>query len=199
MGIDPVTKLEALRESFQAWGPLAPLVYVGLVVLEAVVAPIPGAILYLPGGVIFGGFWGGTLSLAGNTIGAGICCQLMRSLVGPRFQPGYFTDPRLGRAQELILRHGVVSIALLRLNPLTSSDVVSYAAGLTTLPTSTVMLGTTIGMIPLCYLQAYLAMGLFEMFPWLLWPFLVASAGYLIFVFFAIQRLGQGARSEYND
>ena len=53
---------------------LAPLAYVGCVMLEVLVAPIPGIMLYAPGGVVFGGLMGGFLSLIGNTLGAGIAC-----------------------------------------------------------------------------------------------------------------------------
>ena len=57
--------LERLRDSVAAWGSLAPVVYTLVVIVEVVVAPIPGALLYAPGGAIFGGFVGGTLSLIG--------------------------------------------------------------------------------------------------------------------------------------
>ena len=56
--LDAATKVESLRAFFNGWGPFAPLVYILLIVIEVVVAPIPGAILYMPGGVIFGGFLG---------------------------------------------------------------------------------------------------------------------------------------------
>ena len=77
-------KVVALRTFFDGLGVAAPLAYVGFVILEVVIAPIPGTMLYAPGGVIFGGFWGGLLSLAGNVIGAGIACQLMRVFFGQR-------------------------------------------------------------------------------------------------------------------
>src|SRR3954465_442158 len=77
-------KVFALRAFFDGFGMAAPLAYVGLVILEVVIAPIPGTMLYAPGGVIFGGFWGGALSLLGNVIGAGIACQLMRLFIGRR-------------------------------------------------------------------------------------------------------------------
>ena len=64
-------KVAALRRFFNQFGLAAPLAYVGFVIVEVVVAPIPGTMLYAPGGVLFGGFWGGLLSLSGNVIGAG--------------------------------------------------------------------------------------------------------------------------------
>jgi uncharacterized membrane protein YdjX (TVP38/TMEM64 family) len=77
-------KAAALRAFFDRFGVAAPLAFVGFVTVEVVVAPIPGTMLYAPGGVIFGGFWGGLLSLAGNVIGAGIACLLMRTFLGER-------------------------------------------------------------------------------------------------------------------
>jgi uncharacterized membrane protein YdjX (TVP38/TMEM64 family) len=182
-------KLSMLEAFFAGWGLLAPLVYVGLVLVEAIIAPIPGAILYLPGGVIFGGFWGGTLSLIGNVLAAGACAWLVRTVLGERLLGGAIRDGRLPGLRDFILRHGVMSIALLRVNPLTSSDLVSYAAGLSPLPIRTVMLGTLVGMAPLCYLQSYLAMELFETFPWLLWPFLILCGVYAVFLAWALFRI----------
>src|SRR4029078_4425984 len=73
-------KIKRLQDFFQSLGVAAPLAYVGLVAGEVILAPLPGAMLYAPGGIIFGGFWGGLLSLAGNVVGAGIACQIMRTL-----------------------------------------------------------------------------------------------------------------------
>ena len=188
-GLSSAQKIEAMRAFFDGWGPFAPVMYVLIVVVEAVVAPIPGAILYLPGGMIFGGFWGGTLSLIGNIVGAGTCCFLARTIVGRTWSKEFFSEGKLRNAQDFILKHGILSIALLRVNPLTSSDIVSYAAGLTPLSTATVMIGSGIGMLPLCYAQAYLSMGLFTMFPWLIWPLAVGCAAYVIVGAVAIWKL----------
>ncbi len=179
-------KVIAIQNAFHAWGALSPLVYLLLVTGEVVIAPIPGTLLYLPGGMLFGGFWGGTLALAGNTIGAGISCQLMRSLLGPDSREAIARQPFFVRQQRRIERHGIAIIVLLRLNPLTSSDLVSYAAGSTQIPVHHVMLGTMIGMAPLCYVQSYLSMTLFESFPWLIWPFVAMVGIYIGFFIWLI-------------
>lgn len=185
----PEAKLDAFRAYFDAWGLFAPLVYVLIVIVEAVIAPLPGAMLYLPGGVLFGGFWGGTLSLIGNVIGAGACAVLVRTIVGTRWSIEFFDGARLARARRIIVDHGVVSIAILRVNPLTSSDLVSYAAGLTPLATWRIMAGTGIGMIPLSYVQAYFSVGLFTLFPWLVWPLVIGSVIYLVAAVVIVVRL----------
>ncbi|MBL8900101.1 MAG: TVP38/TMEM64 family protein, partial [Planctomycetes bacterium] len=172
-------KVERLRAVFASAGPLAPLLYVGFVTLEVILAPIPGTLLYLPGGAIFGGWWGGTLSLLGNTLGAGGACLLARGLVGRRAIDGFFERRSLRRMRALLRRRGWILVALLRANPLSSSDLVSYAAGAAGLSAPRVMFGTLLGMAPLCYVQAHLAETLLEAAPWLLWPLLVCGVLYL--------------------
>ena len=155
--------LAALRAYVLSWGALAPAVYVLAVTVEVLIAPIPGALLYAPGGAIFGGFVGGTLSLIGNVLGAAIAAWLGHTL-GERW-----LEQRLGDRFHLLrgrlARRGLWVIFLLRVNPFTSSDVVSYAAGAIGVPVRNVTLGTLAGMAPVCYLQAYLAEGLFEILP----------------------------------
>ena len=70
--------LEVLRQYLARWGTFAPIAYVLLVIVEVLVAPLPGTLLYAPGGAIFGGFLGGSLSLTGNVVGAGLACVIAR-------------------------------------------------------------------------------------------------------------------------
>lgn len=156
--------LETLRVYVQSWGVLGPIIYVAIVVVEVLVAPIPGLLLYAPSGAIFGGFLGGTLSLVGNTIGAAIASFLARVLGAP-WLARHVHSPRFATFRERIQARGVWVVFVLRLNPLTSSDLVSYAAGLAGVPSRWVAIGTFFGMLPQCYLQAYLAEKLFEVVP----------------------------------
>jgi uncharacterized membrane protein YdjX (TVP38/TMEM64 family) len=168
---------ERLRAIVDSWGPLAPAVYTVAVVVEVVVAPIPGTLLYAPAGLLFGGFLGGVLSLVGNVLGAALCCvigaavgqeAIARRASGTRLQP-HLARLRL-RAFWLVL--------LLRINPLTSSDLVSYAAGAAGVPAWKVAAGTLIGMAPLCFAQAYLAEQLFTRLP----PWALAASAIVIVV-----------------
>ena len=68
--------IEALRTYVLGFGALAPVIYVLAVTLEVLIAPIPGTLLYAPAGAIFGGAWGGTLSLVGNVLGAAIVAPM---------------------------------------------------------------------------------------------------------------------------
>lgn len=152
-----------IREFVLAAGPLAPVVYVAAVTVEVLIAPIPGLLLYAPGGAIFGGLLGGTLGLIGNVVGAALAAWLAGT-AGPRVI-GSGGSGRLAPLVARVRERGILVVMLLRINPLTSSDLVSYAAGLAGVPVWRVAAGTAIGMAPLCYVQAYAADWLFDVLP----------------------------------
>lgn len=188
---DAAWKVERLKEAFEEFGPFAPLAYFLFVTVEVVVAPIPGLMLYAPGGIIFGGFLGGLIALLGNVSGAGIACLVTRSL-GGNWLSRLFSANALEATQEALVRRGGWLIFLLRLNPLTSSDLVSYAAGFTQIPVWKVMVATMAGMAPLCFAQAYLAENLLLAFPGLVYPLLILCGIYLVAVALVVRRLVGG-------
>jgi uncharacterized membrane protein YdjX (TVP38/TMEM64 family) len=178
----------ALQHYFQEAGFFAPLAYVIFVVAEVIIAPIPGLMLYAPGGLIFGPWLGGFLAIVGNTIGAGISCALVRS-AGSGWLEKISANASMEKLQEQLNRRGFWMILLLRLNPLTSTDLLSYAAGLTRIPTWHVMLATGLGMSPLCFAQSWLSDGIFNRWPGLIWPLMIAGLLYLGAVAVVLSRM----------
>jgi uncharacterized membrane protein YdjX (TVP38/TMEM64 family) len=188
--IDAGQSLDSIRRAVEAAGPFGPAAYVAAVVLEVLVAPIPGALLYAPGGAIFGGFLGGTLSLVGNVIGASIATWLGATF-GQRVV-GKVEETRLRGLAERIRRRGLLVVTLLRLNPLTSSDLVSYAAGLVGIPIWRVALGTLIGMAPLCYAQAYASEWILRAIPASGLVVLALGLAYIVVVLWIVARTKTG-------
>jgi len=184
-------RVRILQDYFRGFGPGAPIAYLLFVTIEVVVAPIPGLLLYAPGGLIFGAIPGGLLALAGNVLGAGISCLLARRL-GRRLVQDADSVGRLKTLQGRLSRHGFWVILVLRLNPLTSSDLVSWAAGLSQIPLWTVMSATAVGMAPLCLLQSWLSDSLFRVWPGLIGPLLLLTAVFAGGVFVVLLRLSRG-------
>jgi len=185
--ISAPAKLIALKTFFLQWGPWAPAAYILFVTAEVLVAPLPGLMLYAPGGVVFGGFLGGLYSLAGNLLGAAIACQIARFMGAGRWGQKFRTS--LKNTVPALERNGIWVVFFLRANPFTSSDLVSYAAGLAGMPTWKVLLGTGLGMAPLCWLQAYLAEGILEAFPALVYPLVATCIVYGFVALWIIRRL----------
>ena len=184
--LDGDEAIEKLRELILSAGAFAPLVYVVAVAIEVLVAPLPGALLYAPGGAIFGGFIGGTLSLVGNIVGAAIAAWIAGTF-GPRML-GDGDWPRLQQIVARVRERGVLVVLLLRINPLTSSDLVSYAAGLAGVPVWRVTLGTAIGMAPLCYAQSYASEWIFRVLPGSGLVLIALAVAYMAFVFYLLFR-----------
>lgn len=187
-----------LQHFFQQAGLFAPLAYVMFVVAEVIVAPIPGLMLYAPGGLIFGPWLGGFLAIVGNTIGAGISCALVRS-TGRGWLEKFSANSSIEKLQEQLNRRGFWMILLLRLNPLTSTDLLSYAAGLTRIPTWHVMLATGLGMAPLCFAQSWLSDGIFNRWPGLIWPLMIAGLLYLAAVAVILSRMLKSPTAAAED
>lgn len=185
---ESVRRITTIRSFFADCGAWAPLVYVACVTTEVVVAPIPGLMLYAPGGLIFGPFLGGLLALIGNILGAGIACTASRAL-GRQSIERFFRPESVNTVQDQLERRGVWLIFLLRVNPLTSTDLLSYAAGFTRIPVWKVMLATGCGMAPLCFLQSWVSDSLFTTFPKLIWPLAAACCVYVFAVIFVLRRI----------
>ena len=186
--LDAAARIDVMREVFAGFGVWAPVVYLLMVTVEVVVAPLPGLMLYAPGGILFGAVTGGAMALGGNILGAGIACLVTRSLK-TTWLDRFFQPAQLRSLQAEVERRGSLLIFLLRINPLTSSDIISYAAGLTRIPVWKVMASTGLAMAPLCFAQAWLAEGLLEAFPQLIYPLLVCCIGYLVAVILIVRRM----------
>ena len=131
-------------------GSLAPLLFMGMMASAVIVSPIPSWPLDVAAGLVFGS-WLGTLYAAigasvGGVVGFLIARRLGRDAIKRWLDPDAFlcTDcdnKVLGRA-----------ILVMRLIPGFSFDLVSYAAGLTSVSLRTFALATFFGALPPTYL-----------------------------------------------
>jgi uncharacterized membrane protein YdjX (TVP38/TMEM64 family) len=79
LGVDTLV----LREWFEQFGPLAPLVFFALNVAQIVVAPIPGYPVQVMGGVLFGLVPGSIITVGGMVTGGVLAAWLGRRLGRP--------------------------------------------------------------------------------------------------------------------
>ncbi len=130
------------------------IIFVLLVILEVVLAPMPPLILYIVAGALFGGFYGGILVFGGNLIGAFIDFKIARNFDGNFIQNRM--DKRMQKKfNKFFDKYGALSIFILRINPLTTSDLVSYLSGFTKIKTYKFLLATMLGLIPMIFIQTY--------------------------------------------
>ena len=110
-----------------AWGPAA---FVGGYVL-ATVAGIPGSLLTLAAGAIFG-LWAGTLWVfLGATLGASAAFLIARYLARGAVERRVGADPRVRAIDAAIAAQGARVVFLLRLSPAVPFSLLNYLLGLT--------------------------------------------------------------------
>jgi len=172
----------AIGDYFRSFGIWGPLVSLALMLLQAVVAPIPGSLIGLANGLAYGVFWGGLLTLGGQTLAAIVCFTLARQLGRARVE-SMMGAPADGVGSGWLARWGATGIVATRLVPGLSFDLISYAAGLTRISFPRFVLATVIGSAPHAFLAAYLV----QRSPMLGWAFfgvgLVAMGGVAVYAF----------------
>lgn len=138
-------QFQALVDSYGIWGRL---IFVGMVVLQVIVAFIPGEPIELAAGYAFG-FWEGTLlSLAGFILGSWLVFGLVRRF-GVKLVEVFFSPEKILEFSFLKNPQKTKTIAfLLMLIPGTPKDFLSYFAGLTKLTVKQWLLIVAIGRIP---------------------------------------------------
>jgi len=134
-------------------GMAGPLAIVALMVIAILVSPIPSAPIALAAGALYGHTWGTGYIALGAELGALAAFGLAR-LLGrdalQRWLGSRLPSARLGSQNALM---AIVFIS--RLLPFISFDVVSYAAGFTTLTWWRFALATLAGILPASYLLAH--------------------------------------------
>ena len=135
----------ALQTWINDMGVLAPIVFMLIYALTTVLF-LPGSVITLAGGALFGPVWGTLYNLTGATLGAVLAFLISRYLASD-----WIADKAGGRVRQLI--NGVEGegwrfVAFVRLVPLFPFNLLNYALGLTKIRFLHYLLATWIFMLP---------------------------------------------------
>jgi len=147
--------LRAVIEWTQAQGVVG-IVGFGMVYALAAILMVPGAILTLAAGLIFGPFGGFAVVSPASTLGA-----LASFLIGRFVARSWVVDRLQGHAQFAALdvalgAQGFKVVVLLRLSPVLPFGLLNYALGLTRIRWRSYTAASWLGMIPGTLLYTYL-------------------------------------------
>jgi len=143
--------------ALEAWvrdaGPVAPLLFMLIYALAAVLF-LPGSVLTLAGGALFGPVLGTFYNLTGATLGATLAFLIARYLASD-----WVAEKTGGRVKQLI--NGVEGegwrfVAFVRLVPLFPFNLLNYALGLTRLRLLHYIIATYVFMLPGAIAYTYL-------------------------------------------
>lgn len=141
----------------EAWvqgsGSLAPVLFMGIYALATVLF-LPGAVMTLAGGALFGPILGTFYNLTGATVGAVLAFLISRYLASD-----WVANRAGGRVKQLV--NGVEAegwrfVAFTRLVPLFPFNLLNYALGLTRIPLLHYVIATYVCMLPGAIAYTYL-------------------------------------------
>ena len=135
-----------LKRMVDSAGIFAPTVFILLQIFQTVVAPIPGNIIGILGGLLFG-WWGVLWTTVGATLGYAVVFWLSRKF-GRKLLEKIFKKKSLEKFDELIERGGSLAFFLFFLIPGLPDDILGYAAGLSDMTLRKLLIIAAIGRLP---------------------------------------------------
>jgi len=155
IGIVSHGDIAGLRDYIVSFGLWAPVASCFLMVLQALVAPVPSFLITFANGLAFGVFWGWVLSVFGHVLAASVCFGISRAL-GRVPVEVLVGKAGLESADRWFARWGVYAVFAGRLLPGVAFDAISYGAGLTNMRFRNFLAATTLGIVPQTFLYSYL-------------------------------------------
>jgi len=143
----------ALENWVRSAGAAAPLAFMGIYIIATVLF-LPGSVLTLAGGALFGPVWGTLYSLTGATIGATLAFLVARYLAADWVRDK--SGERLTRIMQGVDEEGWRFVAFVRLVPLFPFNLLNYALGLTRIPVLAYVITSFICMFPGAVAYTYL-------------------------------------------
>ena len=142
-----------LTHHFHAdWGAL--LFIVAHVV--ATVVGLPGTLLVVLGGGVFGLVWGTVWSVVGATLGAIAAFYLARYLMRDWIERRFAQSSRFQKLNRTIGNNSFTCVLVTRLAPISPFSVVNFLFGLTKVPLRPYAVGTLLGIVPGTLLYTWL-------------------------------------------
>lgn len=151
--------VQELMKSFLGWvahlGSWGPIIFIAVYILACVLL-LPGSILTLGAGVLFGVAKGSIIASISATLGA-ICAFLVgrylaRDWVSRRIQ-GY---PKFMALDEAVAEEGWKIVCLTRLSPVFPFNLLNYAYGITKVSLRDYFLASWLGMMPGTVMYVYI-------------------------------------------
>ncbi len=140
-------RLGALRHWIEGLGPWGPVAFFFLYA-AAVVAAIPGSVLTVLAGTLFGSVLGVVVVIHAATLGASLAFLIARYFARDAIARRLATNERFQRLDRLTEEYGAIIVALTRLVPLFPFNLLNYGFGLTRVPFWTYVFWSYLCMLP---------------------------------------------------
>ncbi|GCD10889.1 TVP38/TMEM64 family protein [Clostridium tagluense] len=137
-----------------SYGAYAAVISFLLMIFQSIAAPLPAFLITFANVNLFGWWQGALLSWTSAMAGAVVCFYIARVL-GRDVVIKLTSKTGLEQIDKFFIKHGKISILIARLLPFISFDIVSYAAGLTSMSFGSFFIATGIGQLPATIIYSY--------------------------------------------
>lgn len=145
----------AMLDRIRGLGALAPLLFVILYIVGAILF-VPGSVLTIGAGVLFGLLWGSIYVSIGATIGAAAAFLIGRYLARGWVRRQLEGNRKFAAIDAAVGREGWKIVLLTRLSPVFPFNLLNYAFGLTAVTLRDYAIATWVGIMPGTVLYVYL-------------------------------------------
>ncbi|MFH1642372.1 MAG: TVP38/TMEM64 family protein [Nanoarchaeota archaeon] len=137
-----------IKQFILDFGPTAPIVFIGVQVLQVIFPIIPGQLVIVIAGALFGPIKGMLCCLIGLSIGIS-SIFLMSRRFGRQMIKKWIGQSELDKFNDFFDTHGgIYAIFIARIVPLFPNDVLSFGAGLTNIKFKKYFIASMLGFIP---------------------------------------------------
>ena len=123
-------------------------------IFQSIAAPLPAFLITFANANLFGWWKGAILSWSSAMAGAAVCFYIAK-ILGRDVAEKLTSKAGLEQIDTFFERYGKNTILICRLLPFVSFDIVSYAAGLTSMSFASFFIATGIGQLPATIVYSY--------------------------------------------
>jgi len=149
---------ENIKQFVLSYGAMSAVIFIILVMLQVVIAPIPGQVAAIAGGYLFGVVKGTLYCMIGVTIGSYIVF-LLSNKFGRPFVEKMVNKKILKKFDYIIDEKGVFTLFLIFLMPGLPDDAICFIAGLTKIKIRTLVIISAVGRFPGYFLTVLIGKG----------------------------------------
>lgn len=143
-----------VKEFVASYGAYAAVISFVLMIFQSVAAPLPAFLLTFANANLFGWWQGALLSWSSAMAGAAVCFFIAR-ILGRDVAEKLTSKAGLEQIDTFFEKYGKNTILICRLLPFVSFDIVSYAAGLTSMSFVSFFVATGVGQLPATIVYSY--------------------------------------------
>jgi len=117
---------------------------------------VPGSLLTIAGGAVYGFFGGAALVLAGNGLGSVLCLLISRYFLRDWVARKIEENPRMRAIEKAVKNNDWKLVFLTRLSPVMPFSLINYSLGVTSISAWRFLVATELGAVPATFVYVYI-------------------------------------------